>query len=94
MVTDKEMFETLRALINRGTDVPERIAKRANLSEYVVYEALQQALKKFYVIEYLIPAECYLLTSSGELMVRNDSLKRLAAFQNEYDPDETQWEGD
>jgi len=82
MVTDDEMYDTLRALLNTGFNSPVRISKKVSLPLDLVEEALELALDRGLVVS--TPGlRDFMLNSSGELMIHNDSLRKIVEFESQ-----------
>ena len=82
MVTDDEMYDTLRALLNTGFNSPKRIAIKVGLPQDLVEEALELAHDRGLVVA--TPGlKDFRLNSTGELELRTASLQRLVDFESQ-----------
>lgn len=82
MVTDDEMYDTLRALLNTGFNTPVRIAKKVSLPLDLVEEALELALS-LGLVKATEEQKDYMLNSSGELQIHNDSLRKIVEYNSQ-----------
>ena len=79
MVSDNDLYATLRGFVNRGYLTPAKIAENSKLSPEVVAEALEIAMSRYLAYKRDNP-ECYMLSPWGQHEVEYESLQKIAAY--------------